>query len=54
MPTIQEHMSGKNINFLIGSGASMPLFSTLSIGKNMPTFEELISSSFIKFIIYCG
>lgn len=47
MPTIQEHMSGKNINFLIGSGASMPLFSTLSIGKNMPTFEELISSSFI-------
>lgn len=47
MPTIQEHMSGKNINFLIGSGASMPLFSTLSIGKNMPTFEELISSPFI-------
>lgn len=48
MPTIQEHMSGKNINFLIGSGASMPLFSTLSIGKNMPTFEELISSPFIE------
>lgn len=48
MPTIQEHMSGKNINFLIGSGASMPLFSTLLIGKNMPTFEELISSPFIE------
>ena len=48
MPTIQEHMSGKNINFLIGSGASMPLFSTLSIGKNMPTFEELISSPYIE------
>lgn len=48
MPTIQEHMSGKNIDFLIGSGASMPLFSTLSIGKNMPTFEELISSPFIE------
>lgn len=47
MPTIQEHMSGKNINFLIGSGASMPLFSTLSIGKNMPTFEELVSSLYV-------
>ena len=48
MPTIQEHMSGKNINFLIGSGASMPLFSTLWIGDNMPTFEELISSKHME------
>lgn len=44
MPTIQEHMSGKNINFLIGSGASMPIFQTLNIGDDMPTFENLISS----------
>lgn len=44
MPTIQEHMSGKNINFLIGSGASMPIFQTLNIGDDMPTFENLIIS----------
>ena len=47
MPTIQEHMSGKNINFLIGSGASMPLFPTLSIGDKMPTFEDLLCSPYI-------
>jgi len=48
MPTIQENISGKNINFLIGAGASMPLFPTLNIGENIPTFEQLISSKEIS------
>ena len=43
MNTLPELLSGKNINFLIGSGASMPLYPTLSLGQNMPTFEDLVS-----------
>lgn len=33
---------GKNINFLIGSGASVGLYKTLSFGSEYPTFEELV------------
>lgn len=33
---------GKNINFLIGSGASVGLYKTLSFGWEYPTFEELV------------
>ena len=42
MNTLPEMLSGKNINFLIGSGASMPLYPTLSLGKNLPSFEDFI------------
>lgn len=40
-----EHISGKNVNFLIGSGASFPYFPTLYLGDNIPTFEELVTSN---------
>lgn len=33
---------GKNINFLIGSGASVGVYKTLSFGEKYPTFEELV------------
>lgn len=36
---------GKNLNFLIGSGASVPLYPSLSFGENYPTFEDVISNS---------
>lgn len=45
---IQEVMSGKNINFLIGSGASMPHLSTLSLGDCLPSFENVVSSDYIS------
>lgn len=45
MNNLHENMSGKNINFLIGSGASAPLLPTLNLGKNLPSFEELVTSS---------
>jgi len=35
---------GKNINFLIGAGASMPIYKCLSLGENKPTFEEVVSN----------
>lgn len=57
MSTVLETLSGKNINFLIGSGASMPLFQTLSLGPNLPSFEEVLSSKMItdnnKILLYC-
>ncbi|MGX7109553.1 SIR2 family protein [Facklamia miroungae] len=34
---------GKSINFLIGAGASTPMYPTLSFGEGYPTFEDLIS-----------
>ena len=34
---------GKNINFLMGSGASAPLYPTLSLGENCPSFEDVVS-----------
>ncbi|MTD31883.1 SIR2 family protein [Planomicrobium sp. YIM 101495] len=43
-----EDISGKNVNFLIGSGASFPYISTLHLGDKMPTFEELVTSNKIK------
>jgi hypothetical protein len=39
-----EMLSGKNINFLIGSGASMPLYPTLSLGYGLPSFEDFVCS----------
>lgn len=41
---LNEILSGKNINFLIGSGASVPAYKTLSLGDNMPSLEDLLSS----------
>lgn len=37
-------LSGKNINFLIGSGASFPMYDTLSLGDDKISFEDLLSS----------
>ncbi len=34
---------GKSISFLIGAGASTPMYPTLSFGDEYPTFEDLIS-----------
>lgn len=34
---------GKKINFLIGAGASVPMYPALSLGEDMPTFEEIVS-----------
>lgn len=45
---LQEKMNGKNINFLIGSGASYPIFKTLYLGNNKPSFEEIVSSDKIS------
>ena len=33
---------GKNVNFLIGSGASASLYPTLSLGKDCPSFEDVV------------
>lgn len=33
---------GKNINFLIGSGASASLYPTLSLGPDCPSFEDVV------------
>lgn len=44
MNTLPEMLSGKNIDFLIGSGASMPLYPTLSLGKGLPSFEDFVCS----------
>lgn len=43
--SFQEIISGKNNNFLIGSGASVPLYPTLSLGKNLPSLETFMSHS---------
>lgn len=44
MNALPEILSGKNINFLIGSGASMPLYPTLSLGEGLPSFEDFVCS----------
>lgn len=46
MSEIHKDISGKNINFLIGSGASYPVFETLSLGENMPSLEDLLSRTY--------
>ncbi|EDB1280060.1 hypothetical protein F9C47_00005, partial [Listeria monocytogenes] len=43
-----EDISGKNINFLIGSGTSFPFIKTLSLGRNKPSLEELLTNENIK------
>lgn len=57
MKSIHEMMSGKNINFLIGSGASSPLYPTLSLGEDLPSFEDFVSSDkiseFSRKLLYC-
>ena len=57
MENILENFSGKNINFLIGSGASIPLFPTLNFGNDLPTFEDFVSNRDISIInrklLYC-
>lgn len=48
MSKLHEKLSGKNISFLIGSGASLPIFETLSLGEDKPTIENLLSSNDIS------
>ncbi|EHZ6230871.1 hypothetical protein K6M20_002804, partial [Listeria monocytogenes] len=38
-----EDISGKNTNFLIGSGTSFPFIKTLSLGENKPSLEDLLT-----------
>lgn len=45
MSKLYEKLSDKNINFLIGSGASCPIFETLSLGNEKPTLEDILSSN---------
>ncbi len=40
---LNSFLRGKNINFLIGSGASVPIYSTLSLGKSNFSFEDIVS-----------
>lgn len=40
-------LRGKNINFLIGSGASVPMYSTLNLSKPY-SFEELVSHRYLS------
>lgn len=42
-----QDISGKKINFLVGSAASLPFLSTLNLGNNLPSFEEIVVSDLI-------
>lgn len=44
MHDFDKLIRGKKINFLIGSGASVPMYPSLSFGKDYPTFEEVASN----------
>lgn len=41
---ILETLEGKNINFLIGAGASMPYLQSLDLGNDI-SFEDLYEAS---------
>lgn len=43
MKSFLETLNGKNINFLIGSGASVPMYPTLGFALNKPTFEDFVT-----------
>lgn len=40
---VDKLIRGKNINFLIGAGASAPMYPSLSFGENLPSFEDVAS-----------
>lgn len=42
---VDSLIRGKNINFLIGAGASVPLYPSLSFGEGYPTFEDIVSNN---------
>lgn len=46
--TFDKDIRGKSINFLIGSGASVGIYPTLSFGKDLPSFEEVISNPILS------
>ena len=46
--TIETILSGKSINFLIGSGASMPIYPSLRIQKLKFSFEDIVSCNLIE------
>lgn len=58
MKSFLEILNGKNINFLIGSGASYPMYPTLSFGYSNPSFEDFVTHNAIteenklKFYLY--
>ena len=43
--TFLETLEGKNLNFLIGSGASMPFLKSLKFKDSNLTFEDLYENS---------
>ncbi len=47
MKNLLENLSGKNVNFLIGAGASSGMFDTLKLSKNV-TFEDLVTDNSIS------
>ncbi|MEQ2401621.1 SIR2 family protein [Peptoniphilus hominis (ex Hitch et al. 2025)] len=44
---LDELIRGKSINFLIGAGASVPIYPTLSFGEGYPSFEDIVSNSML-------
>lgn len=53
---LDKLIRGKNINFLIGAGASVPMYPSLSFGENLPSFEDIASHNNItkraKILLY--
>ena len=45
---LDKLIRGKNINFLIGVGASVPMYPSLSFGPSLPSFEEIASHNAIS------
>lgn len=53
---LDKLIRGKNVNFLIGAGASVPMYPSLSFGKEFPSFEDVAShiniSKQAKLVLY--
>ena len=45
---LDKLIRGKNLNFLIGAGASVPLYPSLKIGDGLLSFEDLVSNNQIS------
>lgn len=45
---LDKLIRGKKINFLIGAGASVPMYPSLSFGKDLPSFEDVASHTDIS------
>ena len=53
---LDKLIRGKNVKFLIGAGASVPMYPSLSFGKEFPSFEDVAShiniSKQAKLVLY--